>query len=118
LTFGNAEEINKYFNRIKKNFKVVFLGDSIFSDCVYSFHQELKNTWDICFIYHELNEIEDGKHGKHYLNYWQYWGSALFDKAFYNGVVSTQTFDFAQNIAHRTFSSCYSEECIDFLSLK
>ena len=117
LLNGHAEYLNDYFKtHIKYNYKVLFFGDTIVSDCVYCF-DEHKNNWDIVLILEELQELENGLHRKDYINYWKFWGSALFDKNLYSGWEQTNIFEFADNFAHRTFSRLDSPECHEFLDI-
>lgn len=117
LLNGHAEYLNQYIKKhIKNNYKVLFFGDTIVSDCVYCFDKN-KNNWDIVLILEELQELENGLHRRDYINYWKFWGSALFDKNLYSGWEQTNIFEFADNVAHRTFSRLDSTECHEFLDI-
>ena len=118
LIGGNAGLINDYlFHHVRKEFKVLFFGDTIVSDCVYAFDKIHDKKWDVVLIMEELQEVENGYPDKEYFNYYFYWGSALYDKNIYSGVDKTIIFDFADNIAHRSFSVLDSEEALEFLSI-
>ena len=118
LLRGHASFINSYMRtHVKKDFKIVFFGDTIVSDCVYAFDKLHDKNWDIVLILEELQELENGYEDKAYYNYWTYWGSALQDKNIYSGVDKTIVFDFADNIAHRSFSLLDSKEALEFLTI-
>jgi HAD superfamily 5'-nucleotidase-like hydrolase len=118
LLFGHASHINSYMrSQVKKEFKMLFFGDTIVTDCVYAFDKQNEKNWDIVLILEELQELENGYKDKEYYNYWKYWGSALQDKNIYSGVDKTIIFDFADNIAHRSFSTLGSKEALEFLAL-
>jgi HAD superfamily 5'-nucleotidase-like hydrolase len=115
---GHAHYINSYMRtQIKKEFKILFFGDTIVSDCVYAFDKLHDKNWEIVLILEELQELENGYQDKEYYNYWTYWGSALQDKNIYSGVDKTIIFDFADNIAHRSFSMLDSKEALEFLTI-
>jgi len=118
LIGGHAMHINNFMRtQIKKEYKVLFFGDTIVSDCVYAFDKVNDKNWDIVLILEELQELENGYKDKEYYNHWQYWGSALMDKNIYSGVDKTIIFDFADNIAHRSFSLLDSKEALEFLTI-
>ncbi len=118
LLEGHAEYLNQFFRtQVKQNFKILFFGDTIVSDCVYAFDRTNYMNWDIVLILEELQELENGVDFHMDVKYWKYWGSALYDKGLYSGVEQTLIFDFACNIAHRTFSHLDSDECHEFLSI-
>jgi HAD superfamily 5'-nucleotidase-like hydrolase len=118
LLGGHAMHINNFMRRfVRKEFKVLFFGDTIVSDCVYAFDKVNYKNWDIVLILEELQELENGYKDKEYYNHWQYWGSALQDKNIYSGVDKTIIFDFADNIAHRSFSLLDSKEALEFLTI-
>jgi HAD superfamily 5'-nucleotidase-like hydrolase len=118
LQGGHASHINSYMrDRVGKEFKCLFFGDTIVSDCVYAFDAENEQHWDIAMIMEELQELEHGYRDKEYFNYWRYWGSALQDKNLRSGVDKTNIFDFADNVAHRSFSLLDSPEALEFLSI-
>ncbi len=121
LLGGNSRAMNEVFAKnIRKNFKVLFYGDTIVSDCVYSYQSDGivgQHHWDIVLILEELQEIEQGIETEQYFKYWKAWGSALIDKNIYSGVDQTNIFDFADNIAHRCFSLLDSKESLEFLTI-
>lgn len=115
---GHASHLSSYFEKkFGKDYKVLFAGDTIVSDCVYSFDKKVDKNWDCLLILEELMEIEYGLSTKDYFAYWSEWGSALMDKNIYSGVDNTIVFDFADNIAHRAFSLLESRECIDLFKV-
>ncbi len=115
---GNALQFNDYlYGHVSKDFKVLFFGDTIVSDCAFAFSHNHRAHWDIGFIMEELQEMEHGYPEKEYFGYWQYWGSAILDKNIYSGVDKTIIFNFADNTAHRTFSMLEGPECVDFLTI-
>lgn len=118
LKNGNASLIDNYFREcVRKDFKILFFGDTIVSDCVYTFDKKHQNFWDVVFIMEEMQEIENGYMEGEYSGYWQYWGSALLDKHIFSGIDKTIVFDFADNVAHRTFSKLDSPDCLEFLTI-
>lgn len=118
LIGGHAEYLNQYLRgNVKKDFKILFFGDTIVTDCVYAFDKTHQKYWDIVLIMEELQELENGYREKEYFGYWQWWGSAILDKNIYSGVDKTVIFEFADNTAHRSFSILDSPECLEFLKI-
>lgn len=118
LLNGNADCLNHYMKQhVRKDFKVLFFGDTIVTDCAYAFDKHRQEHWDIVLIMEELQELEHGYPEKEYFGYWKFWGSAILDKNIYSGVDKTIIFEFADNIAHRTFSMIEGPECIEFLTI-
>ena len=119
LLKGHADAFNKYLeSEHGKDFKVLFFGDTIVSDCVYSFDKATEQNWNCVLILEELQELEHGIDARDCFEYWKVWGSALQDKNIYSGVDNTIIFNFADNMAHRTFSLMESKECATFLTIK
>lgn len=118
FAYGHAELLNQYFREnVRKDFSLLFFGDTIVSDCVYAFHKTQQKYWNSVFIMEELQEIENSYPDGEYSGYWCYWGSALIDKHIYSGVDNTIVFEFADNTAHRTFSKLDSPDCLEFLTI-
>jgi HAD superfamily 5'-nucleotidase-like hydrolase len=118
LLGGHAEHINQFLQEhVRKDFKVLFFGDTIVTDCIYAFDTYHQNYWDTVLIMEELQELEHGYPEKEYYGYWQFWGSAILDKSLFSGVDKTIIFEFADNLAQRTFSKVDGPECIDFLTI-
>ena len=118
LLKGHALNLNEYLQKTYgTDYQVLFFGDTIVSDCVYSFNKTVDHNWHCVLILEELQELEHGINPTDCFDYWKVWGSALQDKNFYSGVDNTIIFDFADNIAHRSFSLMESKECVDFLTI-
>ena len=118
LVGGHASWINQYFHdKVRKEFKILFFGDTIVSDCVYAFDKTNQKFWDIILIMEELQEIENGYPDGEYHGYWKFWGSAILDKHIYSGADKTIIFEFADNIAHRAFSKLDAPDCLEFLTI-
>ena len=115
---GHAHHINQFMiEHVRKDFKVLFFGDTIVTDCIYAFDKHHQNYWDTVLIMEELQELEHGYPEKEYYGYWLFWGSAILDKSIFSGVDKTIIFEFADNVAHRTFSKIDGPECIEFLTI-
>ncbi len=55
VKYGHAIYLNEYFiKNVKKEFKFLFYGDSIVSDCVYAINNKMGTNWDIVLILEEL----------------------------------------------------------------
>lgn len=118
LIGGNASHISSYFDKvIGEGYQVCFFGDSIYSDCAYSFNSTINPNWVTCLILEELQELERGYPDKEYYNYCSYWGSALHDKSIISGVDKTYIFHVADKVAHRSFSALESPEALEFLKV-
>ena len=61
LIGGYAEYLNQYMrSNIKKDFKILLIGDTIVTDCVYAFNKTHQKCWGIFFIMEELQELDNG----------------------------------------------------------
>lgn len=117
LIGGNAEHFNNYLaQREKSSPKVLFFGDTIVSDCVYSYDKEYCTNWDIAFILEEMQELADFKHHEYY-DYRDMWGSALKEKNPYNDEDCTIIYHFARHVANAHFDKLDSLACLDYLTL-
>lgn len=118
LKGGHADIISDFLKkRFGENYKTAYFGDSIYSDCVYSFNGSINPNWSCFLILEELQELELGYPDSEYYNYCSYWGSALHDKSMVSGVDKTYIFHVADKIAHRAFSSIESKEALQFLDV-
>lgn len=118
LLGGHATHINNCLaENVRKDFKVLFFGDTIVTDCIYAFDKHHQKFWDNVLIMEELQELEHGYPDKEYYGYWLYWGSAILDKSIFSGVDKTIIFEFADNMAHRSFATVDGPECIEFLTI-
>ena len=118
LLGGHANLISDFMKKQHDDkYKILFFGDTIVTDCIFAFDRINDKNWDVVLILEELQELEKGYKDGEYYNYCTYWGSALHDKNIYSGVDKTIVFDFADNIAHRCFSTLDSAGALEFLSI-
>ena len=118
LIGGHASYLNDFMKtQANEQFKILFFGDTIVSDCVFAFDKVNNKNWNIVLILEELQELEHGYKDSEYFNYWTYWGSALQDKNIFSGVDKTIIFNFADNIAYRSFSAVDAPETLEFLTI-
>ena len=117
LLKGHAEHFNRYLEKVHgENFKVLFFGDTIVSDCVYSYDKKHSSNWDVGFILEELQEL--GEFNKNeYFDYRDIWGSALKEKNPYTDEDCTIIYHFARHFANAHFQKLDSIACLDFLTL-
>ena len=117
LLHGHAEHFNQYLKSIAgSSFKVLFFGDTIVSDCVYSYDKEHSSKWDVAFILEEMQELGSFKHDEYY-DYRNIWGSALKEKNPYTDEDCTIIYHFSRHVANAHFDQLDSLACLDYLTL-
>lgn len=117
LLRGHAQHFNMFLEeKAGQNFKVLFFGDTIVSDCVYSYDKKHSSNWDVAFILEEMQELGDFKHGEYY-DYRNIWGSALKEKNPYTDEDCTIIYHFARHVASAHFDKLDTLACLDYLTL-
>lgn len=117
LIGGHSRHFNEYLTKkAGAHFKVLFFGDTIVSDCVYSYDKENSSNWDVALILEEMQELGDFKHNE-YHDYRDVWGSALKEKTPYTDEDCTIIYHFARHVANAHFDKLDSLACLDYLTL-
>lgn len=117
LLRGHAQYLNEYLEqKAGKNYKVLFFGDTIVSDCVYSYNKNHSSGWDIALILEELQELGEFN-AQEYFDYRSVWGSALKEKNLHTDEDCTNIYHFARHVANAHFQKLDSVACLDFLTL-
>lgn len=117
LLKGHAHHLNYYlYSKFGPHYKVLFFGDTIVTDCFYSYNRQRNENWDVALILEELHELRDFKHGD-YFDYRIVWGSALKENNPYTDEDCTIIYHFARHLAKAHFQKLNTIECLNFLTL-
>jgi len=117
LLKGHAQYLNEFLEqKAGKNYKVLYFGDTIVSDCVYSYNKQHSSNWDVALILEELQELGDFNHDE-YFDYRNVWGSALKEQNPFTDEDCTIIYHFARHVANAHFQKLDSVACLDYLTL-
>ena len=117
LLDGNGKILNNYLKKkYGADYKVLYFGDTIVADCIYSLDDYYNPHWDTVLILEELQELCDFDHSWFY-DYRNLWGSALKEKNPYTSEDCTIIYHFARHVAHRYFDKMDSIYCLDYLTI-
>ena len=122
LVWGNVDELNQFFvQKFGDGYKVIYFGDSAYSDCGYKLSIDSNSHWDAAYIYEDLYEIEDPKiFSKEYFDYRSWWGSAFYGHPLQDQntePIETAYFHLAKNCFAKTFAMVHSPSCLNFLKM-
>ena len=117
LIGGNGKIFNSYLEKkYGADYKVLYFGDTIVADCIYSLDDHYKPNWHSVLILEELQELCNFDHSWFY-DYRDLWGSALKEKNPYTNEDCTIIYHFARHVAHRYFDRMDSIYCLDYLTI-